>query len=97
MKADRYRFDGSKKCDLSRLPTDSREDGVSREEITEAFEKNLKKLDALQNVFYADRREGIVVKSPPRRSSPTTTSGASTGRSPQEGRLRSSTAPTTRT
>ena len=61
MKADRYRFDGSKKCDLSRLPTDSREDGVSREEITEAFEKNLKKLDALQNVFYADRREGIVV------------------------------------
>lgn len=61
MKADRYRFDGEKECHLGKLPTGAGEDGVQKEEIVRAFEKNQEKLDALQNVFYADKREGIIV------------------------------------
>lgn len=61
MRADRYRFDGEKECHLGKLPTGAGEDGVEKEEIVRAFEKNQEKLDALQNVFYADKREGIIV------------------------------------
>ncbi|MGN1022343.1 MAG: PPK2 family polyphosphate kinase [Lachnospiraceae bacterium] len=61
MKADRYRFDGEKECHLGKLPTGAGEDGVEKEEIVRAFEKNQEKLDELQNVFYADKREGIIV------------------------------------
>ena len=61
MKADKYCFDGSRKCDLKKIPTDSKEDDVERENIEALFEKNLKKLNELQNRFYADKKEGIIV------------------------------------
>ena len=61
MKADKYRFDGSKKCRLDSLPTDSKKDDVKKKDIVEKFQKNVEKLDALQNVFYADKKEGIIV------------------------------------
>ena len=61
MRADKYRFDGSRKCILSELPADSKQDQVNKAEIVEQFEKNLKKMAELQNRFYADGREGLIV------------------------------------
>lgn len=61
MKAEKYRFNGSRKCRLADLPTDSRKDHVEKEEITAKFENNLVKMAELQNRFYADSREGLIV------------------------------------
>ena len=61
MKAKKYRFDGSKKCDLGSLPTDSKKDKVKKEEILAKFNENLKTLSELQNRFYADSKEGLII------------------------------------
>ena len=61
MKADNYVFTGKGKVKLRELPTDSSKDGVEQEKIVEKFQKNLVKLDELQNCFYADGKEGIIV------------------------------------
>jgi PPK2 family polyphosphate:nucleotide phosphotransferase len=61
MKADKYLFDGEKKCRIDELPTGADRDDVDKEEIVEKFEKNLTKMAELQNVFYADRKEGLIV------------------------------------
>ena len=61
MSLSKYRFDGSKKLDLSELPTDSKEDGVVREEIEAATKANLEEMRALQEKFYADGREGLII------------------------------------
>lgn len=61
MKADKYRFDGDKKCRLQDLPTNAKKDGVDKEEILQKFRSNMDKIIEMQNVFYADKREGIVV------------------------------------
>ena len=61
MKAKKYRFDGSGKCDLRSLPTDSKKDKVKKEEIVKKFSENLKTLSELQNCFYADSKEGLIV------------------------------------
>ena len=61
MKADQYRFDGSEKCDLRKLPTNSRKDKADKKKTLEKLEENLKKLNELQNAFYADSKEGIIV------------------------------------
>ena len=61
MKADQYKFDGTKKCKLKDLPTDSKADGVDKEKIKEKLEQNILKLDEVQNRFYADGKEGLIV------------------------------------
>lgn len=61
MRADRFRFDGEEKCRLNDLPTDAGEDKDRREEVIAAFPEKLKKLSDLQNVFYADKKEGLII------------------------------------
>ena len=61
MKAKKYRFDGTKKCILNDLPTDSKKDKVKKDVIAAKFEENLKTLAELQNRFYADSKEGLIV------------------------------------
>ena len=61
MKADRYLFDGSHPCALRRLPCDSKDDHVKKEDILAKTAENLEKMTALQDAFYADGREGLVI------------------------------------
>lgn len=61
MKADKYIILGEKKTDIRKLPTDSREDNVSKDEIIRKYEENKQKLIELQDKFYADAREGLIV------------------------------------
>ena len=61
MKADKYRFDGTEKCSLKKLPTDSRNSGLDKQGAEEKLQENLKKLAELQNRFYADGREGLII------------------------------------
>ena len=56
-----YCFDGSKKLNLSKLPTDGSKDHVSKDEIKAKTAENLEKMAALQERFYADGREGLVI------------------------------------
>ena len=61
MKADRYLFDGSHPCALRKLPCDSKDDHVKKEDILAKTAENLEKMAALQDAFYADGREGLVI------------------------------------
>ncbi|MDD6319656.1 MAG: polyphosphate kinase 2 family protein [Oscillospiraceae bacterium] len=61
MKAEKYRFDGSQPCVLRRLPCDSREDDVEKADILEKTEQNLQRMAELQDAFYADGREGLIL------------------------------------
>lgn len=61
MKADRYRFDGSKPCVLRKLPCDGKEDGIDKEAILAKTEENLKEMAALQDALYAAGCEGLVI------------------------------------
>lgn len=56
-----YCFDGSRKLDLKELPTDGQGDGISKEDIQEKTKKNHKKIEELQDKFYADGREGLLI------------------------------------
>ena len=47
MKADSYRFDGSGKCRLDKLATNSKGDGVDKEKILAKTAENLQKMAAL--------------------------------------------------
>lgn len=60
MKADKYII-GGKKTDIRKLPTNSKEDNVDKEEIIKKYEENKLELAALQDKFYADAREGLIV------------------------------------
>jgi len=57
----KYRFDGTEPCDLRRLPCDSKADGVKKDEIQTKTAENLNEMAALQDAFYADGREGLVI------------------------------------
>ena len=61
MKSDRYLFDGSPPCALRKLPCDSKDDHVKKEDILAKTAENLEKMAALQDAFYADGREGLVI------------------------------------
>ena len=61
MKADRYLFDGSHPCALRKLPCDSKDDHVKKEDILAKTAENLEKMAAMQDAFYADGREGLVI------------------------------------
>ena len=61
MKADKYAIKGGKKIDIRKLSTNSKDDGVDKEEIIAKYEANKAELALLQDKFYADGREGIIV------------------------------------
>lgn len=61
MKADKYRFDGSKPCKVRSLPCDGKQDDLNKEEILAKTAQNLEKMAAMQDAFYADGREGLVI------------------------------------
>lgn len=61
MKADKYIINGSKKIDIRKLSTNSKEDKVLKEEIIQKYEENKQELIALQDKFYADAREGLII------------------------------------
>ncbi|MBQ8306101.1 MAG: polyphosphate kinase 2 family protein [Blautia sp.] len=56
-----YCFDGSKKCKLSKIPTNSKKDKVDKEKIIQKTEKNMLKMQEYQNRLYADGREGLII------------------------------------
>lgn len=58
---DRYRFDGSKKLNLKKVPTNSKKDAVDKEKIIEKTMKNQEKIFALQDRLYADGKEGLLI------------------------------------
>ncbi len=60
MKCERYRFDGSKPCDLRKLPCDSKADRVEKAEILTRTESNLKEMASLHDALYAEGREGVI-------------------------------------
>lgn len=61
MKADKYAVTGAKKIDIRKLPTDSSKDNVDKEEIIAKYEANKAELALLQDRFYADGKEGLLV------------------------------------
>ena len=61
MKADKYRIKEGKKTDIRKLPTNSKEDDVEKEDIIAKYEANKLELAQLQDKFYADGREGLIV------------------------------------
>lgn len=56
-----YRFDGTKKLDLNKIPTDSKHDKVDKEKILAKTASNQEKIAALQDKLYADGREGLII------------------------------------
>ena len=61
MKADKYAVTGEKKVDIRKLPVNSKNDNVDKEEIIRKYEENKAELALLQDKFYADGREGIIL------------------------------------
>ncbi len=61
MELGEYRFDGSAKCHLSELPTDSSLETESKKTILNRLEKNLLLIGELQNTFYSYRKEGLII------------------------------------
>ncbi|HUM85532.1 MAG TPA: polyphosphate kinase 2 family protein, partial [Lachnospiraceae bacterium] len=61
MALEEYCFDGSKKLDLKDLPTNSKKDNVNKEEIQEKTKKNHERIQELQDKFYADGHEGLLI------------------------------------
>ncbi|MBO7472510.1 MAG: polyphosphate kinase 2 family protein [Ruminococcus sp.] len=61
MKADKYLIREGKKTDIRKLPTDSKEDNADKDEIIEKYEENKREIAFLQDKFYADAKEGLIV------------------------------------
>lgn len=61
MKADKYLIKDGKKTDIRKLPTNSKEDNVDKEKIIAKYEANKLELAELQEKFYADGREGLIL------------------------------------
>lgn len=56
-----YCFDGTRKLNLKKLPTDSRKDKADKEKILKKTGENQLKIQALQDRLYADGREGLII------------------------------------
>ncbi|MCQ2534991.1 MAG: polyphosphate kinase 2 family protein [Clostridia bacterium] len=56
-----YCFDGSKKLDLEKIPTNSKKDKVDKEKIIAKTKENQEKISELQDKLYADGREGLII------------------------------------
>lgn len=61
MTAERFRFDGQHPCDLRALPTDSGDAREDKQKYLARTTENLAEMGRLQDAFYADGREGLVV------------------------------------
>lgn len=61
MKVDHYRLDGSHPCNLSDLPCAAPKDAPGKAEAKLKTAANLERLAELQDRFYADGREGLIV------------------------------------
>ena len=61
MTAERFRFDGQQPCDLRALPTDSGDAREDKQKYLARTTENLAEMGRLQDAFYADGREGLVV------------------------------------
>ncbi len=60
MKLDKYCFDGSKKLELSNMPTDAKGSRIKKDAAIEKTEANLKRLGELQEMLYAEGKESVV-------------------------------------
>ncbi len=58
---EKYCFDGSKKLDLKKLSTNSKQDGVDKKKILEKTAKNQEKIFTLQDKLYAKGKEGLLI------------------------------------
>lgn len=61
LKADKYLIREGKKTDIRKLPTDSKEDNADKDQIIEKYEENKREIAFLQDKFYADAKEGLIV------------------------------------
>ena len=59
MKADKYRFDGSRACDLRALSCDGKDDAPDKDEIIAKTAENLQKMAALQDAFTPMGAKGL--------------------------------------
>lgn len=57
----KYRYDGSKTVDLNSLPTNSKKEGVVKEDIIQKTAKNQLEIQQLQDKLYADQKEGLII------------------------------------
>lgn len=60
MKADQYRFDGTRRCDLKAMPCDGKGENLNKEQILAKTARNLQQMAQLQDALYADGREGLI-------------------------------------
>lgn len=58
---EKYCFDGSKKLNMKKMPTNSKQDDVDKEKILAKTEKNQQKIFALQDKLYAEGKEGLLI------------------------------------
>lgn len=56
-----FQFDGSKACKLKQLPTSISPSAVNKEKLAEKTLKNMQRMALLQEAFYADGREGLII------------------------------------
>lgn len=61
MNAETFCFDGSRTCDLDRLPTGAGKYRGRKDEFAPRAANNLKQMEALQEALYADGREGLII------------------------------------
>lgn len=61
MKLDDYRYDGSKKFKVADFDTKAKHLTIDKEMILETGQLNLKKLEMMQDRFYAERKEAILI------------------------------------
>ena len=57
----KYRVDGSKKVKLGDFATNSKKDGVKKEDIKQKQLENIEKIALLQEKLYAEGREGLII------------------------------------
>ncbi|MBR4456410.1 MAG: hypothetical protein IKS32_09330 [Solobacterium sp.] len=57
---EQYRYDGSKHLNLKKVSTDETSLCENREEAERKLEKNNKKIDALQQKLFAEKKEGVI-------------------------------------
>lgn len=56
-----YKYDGSKKFDISKVSTDETSLESNREKAEAKMEKNFEKIEELQRRLYAEKREGLIL------------------------------------
>lgn len=61
MSIKKYKFTGKEKLRLDKLPTSSKKDDVSKEDILKKTAENQARITELQERLYADGREGLII------------------------------------